>query len=135
MAAKKKSEKRQRGKQIKLRCTAEEFAAVTAKAAASGMSNAAYARAAMLGDAGPRSQRRLPIDADQLRRVEALHMKYGTNLNQIAKNGNSGNPVDLPELRQALKQWGEIRDFMLEVLGKSTPPPAPPPDPKGRKPE
>ena len=131
MAAIKKSEKRQREKQIKLRCTAEEFAAVTAKASASGMSNAAYARAAMLGDAGPRAQRRLPMDADKFRRVEALHAKYGTNLNQIAKNGNSGHPVDLPELRLALKQWGEIRDLMLEALGKSPPPPAAPTRPKG----
>ena len=118
MAAKKKSEKRQREKQIKLRCTAEEFAAVTAKASASGMSNAAYARAAMLGDAGPRAQRRLPMDADKFRRVEALHAKYGTNLNQIAKNGNSGHPVDLPELRLALKQWGEIRDLINKALGE-----------------
>jgi hypothetical protein len=131
MATTKKSEKRQREKQIKLRCTAEEFAAVTAKASASGMSNAAYARAAMLGDAGPRAQRRLPMDADKFRRVEALHAKYGTNLNQIAKNGNSGHPVDLPELRLALKQWGEIRDLMLEALGKSPPPPAAPTRPKG----
>jgi hypothetical protein len=131
MASTKKSEKRQREKQIKLRCTAEEFAAVTAKASASGMSNAAYARAAMLGDAGPRAQRRLPMDADKFRRVEALHAKYGTNLNQIAKNGNSGHPVDLPELRLALKQWGEIRDLMLEALGKSPPPPAAPTRPKG----
>jgi hypothetical protein len=131
MATTQKSEKRQREKQIKLRCTAEEFAAVTAKASASGMSNAAYARAAMLGDAGPRAQRRLPMDADKFRRVEALHAKYGTNLNQIAKNGNSGHPVDLPELRLALKQWGEIRDLMLEALGKSPPPPAAPTRPKG----
>ena len=131
MATTKKSEKRQREKQIKLRCTAEEFAAVTAKASASGMTNAAYARAAMLGDAGPRAQRRLPMDADKFRRVEALHAKYGTNLNQIAKNGNSGHPVDLPELRLALKQWGEIRDLMLEALGKSPPPPAAPTRPKG----
>jgi hypothetical protein len=131
MATTKKSEKRQRENQIKLRCTAEEFAAVTAKASASGMSNAAYARAAMLGDAGPRAQRRLPMDADKFRRVEALHAKYGTNLNQIAKNGNSGHPVDLPELRLALKQWGEIRDLMLEALGKSPPPPAAPTRPKG----
>ncbi len=131
MASTKKSEKRQREKQIKLRCTAEEFAAVTAKASASGMSNAAYARAAMLGDAGPRAQRRLPMDADKFRRVEALHAKYGTNLNQIAKNGNSGHPVDLPELRLALKQWGEIRDLMLEALGKSPPPPTAPTRPKG----
>jgi len=131
MATTKKSEKRQREKQIKLRCTAEEFAAVTAKASASGMSNAAYARAAMLGNAGPLAQRRLPMDADKFRRVEALHAKYGTNLNQIAKNGNSGHPVDLPELRLALKQWGEIRDLMLEALGKSPPPPAAPTRPKG----
>src|ERR1035438_5827741 len=106
-------------------------APTSVRARAPGMRTAAYARAAMLGDAGPRAQRRLPMDADKFRRVEALHAKYGTNLNQIAKNGNSGHPVDLPELRLALKQWGEIRDLMLEALGKSPPPPAAPTRPKG----
>ena len=39
-------------------------------------------------------------------------------MNQIAHSGNAGNPVDLPELRRALKQWSEIRDALLEALGK-----------------
>ncbi len=87
----------------------------------------------MLGDAGPRSQRRLPIDADKLlRRFGALHAKYGNNLNQIANNGNSGDPVDLPELRLALKEWGEIRDLISKPLGRIRPRPAAPPDRKGR---
>ena len=123
-AARKKSERRQRDKQVKLRCTADEFNAIAAKAAKSGLSTAAYARAAMLGEAGPRAQRRLPVDAQLVRQALALHGRYGNNLNQIAHSGNAGNPVELPELRCALKEWGEIRDLMLSALDRN-PQPAP----------
>ncbi len=117
--AAKKSEQRQRQKQIKIRCTADEFNTVAAKAAQSGFSTAAYARAAMLGDAGPRAQRRLPVDAQLVREALALHGKYGNNLNQIARalNAEGGRAVLEADLRTALKEWGEIRDAMLQALG------------------
>lgn len=126
MTARKKSERRQREKQVKLRCTAGEFNAIAAKASASGMSAAAYARASMLGDAGPRAQRRLPVDARNIRQVLALHGRYGNNLNQIAymlNVGEASSPL-LPEIRSALKEWGEARDAMLHLLGKDAQPPA-----------
>lgn len=119
-AARKKSQKRQRTEQIKTPCTRDEFNAIAAKAEAAGMSRAAYSRTVLLGDPGPRAQRRLPVDAQIVRQALALHGRYGNNLNQIAHFGNAGNPVDLPELRRALKEWGEIRDLMLEALGKNT---------------
>lgn len=110
----KKSEKRQRDKQIKFRCLAEEFNDIAAGADAAGLTIGAWLRSlARNGDPGKRAQRRLPLDAAKLRRAEVLLIKGGTNLNQIAKNGNSGFPVDLPELRMALKQWAEARDMLL----------------------
>lgn len=120
-AAKKKSEQRQRQKQIKIRCTADEFNAVSAKAAQSGLSTAAYARAAMLGDAGPRAKASLPVDALLTRKVLALHGKYGSNMNQIAHqlNAEGGRAVLEADIRAALKQWGEIRELMLAALGKT----------------
>ena len=39
-------------------------------------------------------------------------------MNQIARNGNAGNPVDLPELRRALKEWDEIHDRINKALGE-----------------
>ncbi len=83
-APRKKSENRQRQKQIKIRCTAEEFNDAAANAAQSGLSVSGYARAAMLGNAGARAKARLPVDAQILRQVLAQHGRYGNNLNQIA---------------------------------------------------
>jgi len=131
-AARKKSQKRQRNWQIKTPCLEEEFNRAAAEAAATGMSKAAWSRAKMFGgDPGPRWQRRLPLEADKLRRAEVLLIKGGTNLNQIAKNGNSGFPVDLPELRLALKQWAEARDMLMEAMGKLPPEARSPGSPQG----
>jgi hypothetical protein len=112
------SDKRQRPRQSLVRWTSEEFARAAAKADKAGLTMAAFIRAATLGDAGPRAQRRPTVLKELLIRALALHGRYGNNMNQIAHSGNAGNPVDLPELRRALKQWGEVRDALLEALGK-----------------
>lgn len=119
----KKSEKRQRQKQVKIRLLEDEFNAVSAKAAASGLSNAAYTRAALLGDAGPRAQRRLPIDALELRKALGLLGAYGNNLNQLAFQANAhGELPTEAALRDMLQEWGAIRDTMLAALGKPVAP-------------
>jgi len=130
-AARKKSEQRQRQKQIKIRCTAEEFNAAAAKAAQSGLSTSAYARAAMLGDAGPRAKAQLPIDAQLMRQVLAQHGKYGSNLNQVAYvlNRDGARAMLEADIRTALKEWAEIRDMMLVALGRQPTPPAGPEGP------
>lgn len=112
------SNKRQRNKQYVVRCTAEEFNAIAAKAIKAGLRGASYLRAAGLGDAGPRAQRRPTVDKELLIRVLGLHGRYGNNMNQVAFSGNAGNPVDLPELHRALKEWEEIRDAINLALGK-----------------
>lgn len=122
----KKSETRQRDKQVKFRCLSDEFNNIAAGATQSGLSVGAYLRAlARHGDPGLRAKKRLPVDATALRTIEYLHNKYGNNMNQIAKSGNSGFPVDLPELRKALKEWAEIRDAILQALGKMPSPDTP----------
>lgn len=112
------SDKRQRSSQSLIRWTSEEFARVAARADKAGLAIAAFIRAATLGDAGPRAQRRPTVEKEHLIRVLALHGRYGNNMNQIAHSGNAGNPVDLPELRRALKEWEEIRDAIYQALGK-----------------
>lgn len=116
-----KSEKRQRTKLTAHRWFEDEFNKAAARATAAGLSFGAYIRFLATGEAGDRAQRRLPVDAEKLRRAEVLLSKGGTNLNQIAKNGNSGFPVELPELRLALKQWAEARDLLMEAMGKIPP--------------
>ena len=117
-AARKKSQKRQRKWQIKIPCLEKEFNDITAAAKAARLTKAAFGRLSMLGKAGDRSPRVPPPDEKLLREIKGLHGKYGSNMNQIAYNGNAGNPVDLPELRRALKEWGEIRDLINKALGE-----------------
>ena len=112
------SNKRQRNKQYVVRCTTDEFNAIAVKAAKAGLKGAAYLRASGVGDAGPRAQRRPAVEKAMLIRALGLHGRYGNNMNQIAHTGNAGNPVDLPELRRALKEWEEIRDAIYQALGK-----------------
>ena len=117
-AARKKSQKRQRSEQVKTPLTKEEFNKVAAKAAAAGLSKAAFSRLSMLDDAGDRAQRRLPVDAQLVRQAIALHGKYGSNMNQIAYGLNAYGERGLEaDFRAALKEWGEIRDAMLQMLG------------------
>ena len=115
----KKSEKRQRQKQVKIRLLEDEFNAVAAKAAAAGYTPPAYFRAAALGEAGPRAQRTLPVDAQLVRLGLAQLGKYGNNMNQIAYQLNAHGETGLEaDFRAALHEWGEIRDAMLAALGK-----------------
>lgn len=117
----KKSQKRQRAKQIKVPCLEQEFNDAAAAANAAGLSLAAWSRAMMFaGDPGPRSQRRLPIDAQLARQVLAQLGKYGSNMNQIAYGLNAYGERGLEaDFRGALKEWAEIRDTLLAMLGRA----------------
>ena len=118
-AARTKSQKRQRQWQIKIPCLEKEFNDIAAGATAAGLTKAAYGRAKLLGDAGPRAQRRPVVAKELLLRALGLHGRCGNNMNQIARSGNAGNPVDLPELHQAIKEWGQVRDALYRALGKN----------------
>jgi hypothetical protein len=119
----KKSEKRQRTEQTKHRWTLSEKFTLAAKASEAGLSVGAYVRAAALGDAGPRSQRRLPINAQLVRQTLGLHGRYGNNMNQIAYELHAHGETALEaDFRQALNEWGEIRDLLLEALGRNIQP-------------
>lgn len=122
------SEKRQRTKTTAHRWLQAEFNAVAEKAAEAGLSFGAYIRAAAIGNAGPRARYRLPVEEVNVRRVLALHNKYGSNMNQIAYQLNArGMRVQEAEFRTALKEWGEIRDATLTLLGRMHPTDTAPP--------
>jgi len=114
----KKSQKRQRNKQIHVPCLDEEFNRAASAANASGLSLAAWCRAKLFdGDAGPRAQRRLPVAEENVRRVLALHGKYGNNMNQIAYQLNAHSDfAGAAQYEKGLAEWREIRDAMLELL-------------------
>jgi hypothetical protein len=113
------SDKRQRGKIVASRCSDEEFNAIAAKADKAGLSNGAFMRAAALGDAGPRAQRRPPADHRVLRQILGEIGRIGNNVNQIARAINSGDPADVPELLESLRAINDIRHGILDALGKN----------------
>lgn len=83
------SAKRQRTKIIQIRCTAHERDKAARLADRAGLSLGAFARAAMLGDSGPRAQRRPPADHKALRQILGHLGKLGSNANQIARALNA----------------------------------------------
>lgn len=130
----KKSETRQRNKQVKLRCTADEFNAIAAKADEAGFSIAAYARAALLGDAGPRARRRRPADHTALLQILGQTGRIGGNINQIAKQLNAADKSRIPELPEALTAYLDIRTAIYAALGMTITPDETPDDHQGHKP-
>jgi hypothetical protein len=113
----KKSENRQRNRQIKTRCDDDEYEAIAANADRAGLALAAYARASMLGDAGPRARRRRPADQTALLQILGQIGRIGGNVNQIAKQLNARDKARVPELRKALKAYLDIRAAIYEALG------------------
>lgn len=113
------SNKRQRGKTQPVRCTLEEFNAIAGKADKAGLSRGAYMRAAALGDAGPRAQRRPPADHRALRQILGELGRIGNNLNQIARALNTGEKTSLPELQKALRAYLDLRQAIFNALGKN----------------
>lgn len=119
------SSKRQRTHQIIVRCTEGEHAAILGKADRAGLASAAFLRAAALGEAGPRAQRRPPADHLALRQILGHLGRIGNNLNQIARGLNTEQQASLPELEQAIRAYLEQRDALFKALGK---------DPAGQNP-
>ena len=116
------SDKRQREKITPVRWATEEFNLVASKARTAGLPFGAFIRALGLGDERPRSQRIPPVEKEILLRVLAWLGASNSNVNQIAKNGNSGYPVDLPELRLVMKDYPRLRDGIFQALGKEPSP-------------
>ena len=116
------SDKRRRSRQSLVRWTDEEFNAVAAKADKAGLAIAAFMRAAALGDAGPRAQRRPPADHKALRQILGQLGRIGNNLNQIARAQNAGEMLRVPELKEALRAYNALRDAIFAALGKKLSP-------------
>jgi len=97
------SQKRERAKVLQVRLSPEERAKVAAAASASGLSLSGYARETLLGEPTPRTQRAAPTpEAKALARLIGQLGMIGSNLNQLAKLGNQGQPLPQLELSATL---------------------------------
>ena len=116
------SETRQRKRQVGARCTQDELAAIEAAAKAGGFDSLGeYIRSRCLAANGNkrRTSRRSPLDRQELARVSGLLGKYGSNLNQIARDANSGGEmVRADEVRQLAAEVREIQLMVLKALGR-----------------
>lgn len=116
------SNKRRRPRQSLVRWSDEEFNAAASKADGAGLALAAFVRAATLGDAGPRAQRRPPADHVALRQILGQLGKIGSNINQIARALNMAGQPDLPELKTAIRAILQVCNAILQALGKKSDP-------------
>lgn len=127
--SRRKSETRQRTETLFARVTPDEKSAIQARADRAGLASAAFLRAIALGEAGPRARRRPPVDHVVIRQLLGELNRVGNNINQIARSLNSGEDLNIPELREALAAYVKVADAIYVALNKE-----PPGDHQGRQP-
>jgi hypothetical protein len=108
------TERRQRNRKVDTRWDDLEYASLVAAAQATGLTRAAYIRALVLGNAGPRSQRAPSFEAHALAHATAALNKIGSNLNQIARALNAAG-ADVTT-RECVIVLGEVRTAVACVL-------------------
>jgi len=112
------SETRVRCQHLTIRLSEDERAAIDLKAEAVGLTPGSYVRQIILGAEAPRPVRRVPLDRRELSRLCGLIGRLGNNVNQIARLGNCGEPVDAGALAATLGNLETMRDAVLRALGR-----------------
>ena len=104
---------------MQARVTPDEYTAIEKRARAAGLSTAAYLRACALGDKGPRSQRRPPVELEQFGRAIAELNKIGSNVNQIAHAVNLGKDPDRILLKRMAEELSIAVSALLGAAGRA----------------
>jgi hypothetical protein len=112
------SESRKRTRHITIRLTPEERALIDAAAEEAGLASGSYARAILLGAPAPRQVRRPPVERKELARLLGELGKVGSNLNQLARENNEGEPPYKREVLAVLASLLAVRDAVLAALGR-----------------
>jgi len=113
MRNKKRSEKRKRTELIQIRMTKDEKAEYLLRCKKAGLTSADYFRKSAM-KAKPLQP---TIDTTLLIKVLATWGKMGSNLNQIAKHYNGGNPTDQALGKELVEKVEAIRLQIRQVLG------------------
>jgi hypothetical protein len=118
------SQKRKTTERIAINCTPEQYAKITAKTDAAGLSPSAVCLKVLLDTPLP-SRRRPVADEALLVKVLAEIGKIGSNINQIAYRYNisEGRPAGNIEgaLEAALRELLEWRTALMQSLGYERP--------------
>jgi hypothetical protein len=112
------SDKRQRILRIDVRLTPTEHAEICDKAERAGLRAGSYARDVLLGAPAPRQVRRPPIERQELSRLLGEIGKVGSNLNQLARDANTGNSPEGGAILSVLASLVEVRTAILKALGR-----------------
>ncbi len=112
------SEKRQRMAVHAIRLTPAERDELARRAEAAGLSVAAYVRHQALGSPGPRSLRRLSVNAALVRQLIGQLGYVGNNLNQLTRLANMGDLEEPAELVSVLRKIDETADACMAALGR-----------------
>ena len=113
------TETRQRQRDVRIRLTDAEHAALVALAERAGLSLGGFARRVLLDAPPPRQSRRPPVERAELARLLAQIGRVGGNVNQIARALNAGGVVETGEIDQAARAVVEIRDAVMVALGRA----------------
>ena len=114
------SEKRKRSKVIQVRVSPEEKASFLERCKNAGLTTGDYIRVACLKQKPLRRVKRITLSQELITRFIGLLMRYGNNLNQIARKLNQlHNPAeeDMRAIHQGLAQIREMRNFLRKALG------------------
>jgi hypothetical protein len=107
-----------KGSFIAVRCTVQQHEAIREGAARAGLSVGAYLRALAVGNPGPRSVRRPPVERAELARLLGHIGKLGSNVNQIAKAVNTTrNLPSWSELAVMREEIARMRSAIMRALG------------------
>ncbi len=119
MPLKKKSgsETRQRTSNVLIRFTPEEREEVEQKASRAGLTLSSYGRHQMLNGAQPRAVKRPPVEVEAIALLLAALGKIGSNLNQIARHLNRGDPAS-SLIDEALAEARLLKDHLRRFLGR-----------------
>lgn len=113
------SEKRVRTKHLTIRLSPDERDEIDRTAQRAGLTSGSYARDVLLGAPTPRQVRRPPIERQELARLLGALGYIGNNINQIARIMNTGEAADQPQLLAALAGLAEVREAILQALGRA----------------
>jgi len=112
------SEKRIRTAHLTIRLSPEERDAIDVSAGLAGLTAGSYARQLILAAPPPRPVRRPPLERRELVRLLGEIGHIGSNINQLAKDRNTGILVYDGETARAAQAILEMRDALLRALGR-----------------
>jgi hypothetical protein len=113
------SETRQKQRRFTFRLAAEEYAVLERHAAGQGVTLGSYVRETLIKAPRTRQRRRPLVDVAAISALYAQLAKSGSNLNQIAKQLNSGERVLAERIEKTLAVHWQIICALRAALGVS----------------